>query len=136
MTQRARDNPSSSPPAACSTQPSDSHAVASAAQVLARGGDAHDVVLSADALQFVADLQPRFGARRQALLEQRRRVQRQLDGGRRPDFLPTTRHVRAGEWRVAPVPEELLDRRVEITGPVDRKMIINALNSGANVFMA
>jgi malate synthase len=105
-------------------------------QVLARGGAAHDAVLSADALQFVADLQRRFGARRQALLERRRRVQQQLDGGRRPDFLPTTRHVRAGDWRIAPVPEELLDRRVEITGPVDRKMIINALNSGANVFMA
>ncbi|MBX3464769.1 MAG: malate synthase A [Planctomycetes bacterium] len=95
-----------------------------------------DAVLSPAALAFVADLQRRFGARRQELLARRQDVLRQLAAGARPDFLPATAAVRAGDWRIAPVPAELQDRRVEITGPVDRKMIINALNSGASVFMA
>ena len=63
-------------------------------------------------------------------------MQREIDNGKLPDFLPETAGIRESEWRVAPIPKDLLDRRVEITGPVDRKMIINALNSGANVFMA
>ena len=62
--------------------------------------------------------------------------QQEIDAGQLPDFLPETAHIREGDWTVAPIPNDLLDRRVEITGPVDRKMIINALNSGANVFMA
>lgn len=89
-----------------------------------------------EALGFVAELQRAFGARRRELLERRARVQERLDRGWRPDFLEETREVRAGDWRVAPVPGDIADRRVEITGPVDRKMIINALNSGARVFMA
>src|SRR5205807_9830853 len=72
----------------------------------------------------------------QELLARRVARQRRLDAGERPDFLPETRSVREADWTVAPIPADLLDRRVEITGPVDRKMVINALNSGARVFMA
>ena len=93
-------------------------------------------ILSPEALAFVADLQRRFGARREELLQRRVGVLQKLATGTLPDFLPETAAIRAAEWRVAPVPVELQDRRVEITGPVDRKMVINALNSGACVFMA
>ncbi len=93
-------------------------------------------VLSPDALAFVALLERELGARRLELLARRRERQAEIDGGKLPDFLPETRAVREGDWRVAPAPADLLDRRVEITGPVDRKMMINALNSGASVFMA
>jgi malate synthase len=93
-------------------------------------------VLTPAALAFVADLQRHFDDRRRELLQRRAAVLRQLESGVLPDFLPETAAVRAGDWRIAPVPAELRDRRVEITGPVDRKMIINALNSGACVFMA
>jgi malate synthase len=95
-----------------------------------------EAILTPSALEFVAMLERRFGARRRALLERRREVQAKLDAGWKPDFLPETIGVRSGAWTVAPIPSDLLDRRVEITGPVDRKMVINALNSGANVFMA
>jgi malate synthase A len=95
-----------------------------------------DVVLTSEALSFVADLVRRFGARREALLAHRREMQKRFDAGERPHFRTETAHVREGEWTVAPIPADLLDRRVEITGPADRKMIINALNSGASVFMA
>ena len=93
-------------------------------------------VLSEEALGFVADLQRRFGAVREDLLE--RRIQRleEFSNGVRPDFLNYTLRVREGSWQEAPAPSDLLDRRVEITGPVERKMMINALNSGASVFMA
>ena len=93
-------------------------------------------ILTPEALAFVAKLHRAFDGRRRELLARRARVQAELDGGRLPDFLPETRDVRAGDWKVAPTPPDLLDRRVEITGPVDRKMVINALNSGARVFMA
>jgi malate synthase len=93
-------------------------------------------VLTADAVAFVEDLTRRFRVRIEELLTRRRVRQAQLDQGVRPDFLAETAGVRAGDWRVAPTPADLQDRRVEITGPVDRKMIINALNSGAQVFMA
>ena len=93
-------------------------------------------ILSPEALAFVADLQRRFNARREELLQRRVGVLQNLATGTLPDFLPETAAIRAAEWRVAPVPAELQDRRVEITGPVDRKMVINALNSGACVFMA
>src|SRR6185295_9505693 len=85
---------------------------------------------------FVADLHRRFDPRRKALLQRRKEVLGRIAAGQLPDFLPETANVRSAEWRVAAVPAELHDRRVEITGPVDRKMIINALNSGASVFMA
>jgi malate synthase len=93
-------------------------------------------VLNPDALAFVARLHRAFDSRRRELLARRARVQADLDQGWLPDFLPETRAVRQGDWRVAPLPPDLLDRRVEITGPVDRKMVINALNSGARMFMA
>ncbi len=99
------------------------------------GGRAAEVLTPA-ALAFVADLHRRFDARRRELLALRVERQARLDAGERPDFLPETAEIRAEDWRVAPLPADLLDRRVEITGPVDRKMIINALNSGAKVFMA
>ena len=93
-------------------------------------------VLTPEALSFVADLSRRFGWRREELLERRSALQARWDTGWRPTFLPETAHIREAEWTVAPLPKDLLDRRVEITGPTDRKMVINALNSGANVFMA
>jgi malate synthase len=93
-------------------------------------------ILSPAALEFLADLQRTFGARRKDLLAARVARQNQLDAGIKPDFLPETKHIRDSEWRCAPIPSDIQDRRVEITGPVDRKMIINALNSGAHVFMA
>jgi malate synthase len=95
-----------------------------------------DRILTKDALTLVADLERTFGARRRALLARRREVQQRLDAGRVPEFPPETADVRGGDWRVAPVPDILRNRRVEITGPVDAKMMINALNSGADVFMA
>ena len=107
-----------------------------AAQLLAPVSADLQPVLTPEALAFVADLQRRFGPRRKALLARRTGVLQRLAKGTLPDFLPETANVRASDWRIAPVPAELLDRRVEITGPVDRKMVINALNSGANVFMA
>jgi malate synthase len=93
-------------------------------------------VLTADAVAFVVGLQRAFNARRKELLAARVARQVRLDAGERPDFLPETKGIRESEWTVAPLPKDLLDRRVEITGPVERKMIINALNSGAKVFMA
>jgi malate synthase len=93
-------------------------------------------ILSPEALAFFATLQREFNPRRRQLLGQRALRQQSLDRGERPVFLPETRQVRESAWRVLPVPEDLEDRRVEITGPVDRKMVINALNSGANCYMA
>jgi malate synthase len=93
-------------------------------------------VLTPEALAFVADLARRFAPRVAELLAARKARQARIDAGEPLKFLEETRLVRDGDWRVAPLPADLLDRRVEITGPVDRKMIINALNSGANVFMA
>ncbi|HEX6160054.1 MAG TPA: malate synthase A, partial [Thermoanaerobaculia bacterium] len=96
----------------------------------------YETVLSDDALDFVAMLHREFNARRLELLRAREERKPRLDAGELPDFLPETKEIRESDWTVAPVPADLQDRRVEITGPVDRKMIINALNSGANVFMA
>jgi malate synthase len=93
-------------------------------------------ILTADARAFLSKLAARFEPRRQELLARRQTVQQEIDHGKLPDFLPETAEIRQSEWKVAPIPKDLLDRRVEITGPVDRKMIINALNSGANVYMA
>lgn len=97
---------------------------------------AHAAILTPDALRFVEILQQEFNARRLVLLAARRERQSRLNAGHMPDFLTDTAAVRRGDWRVAPLPADLQDRRVEITGPVDRKMVINALNSGANCFMA
>jgi len=98
--------------------------------------DGLDRVLTPPAVAFVEDLVRRFRPRIDDLLAHRRGAQLKNDNGMPLDFLQETSHVRAGDWRIAPVPTDLQDRRVEITGPVDRKMIINALNSGASVYMA
>ena len=96
----------------------------------------HQPILSSDAMDFVSSLVERFGPRVSQLLQAREDRQRHIDAGELPDFLPETREIRQSDWSVAPIPKDLLDRRVEITGPTERKMIINALNSGAKVFMA
>lgn len=93
-------------------------------------------ILTPEALEFVVKLQRNFNKRRLELLAARVEKQKQIDAGKLPDFLPETKAVREGDWVAAPIPADLQDRRVEITGPVDRKMIINALNSGAKVFMS
>ena len=105
-------------------------------QISGAGDKLSDEILTPEVLKFVLDLERRFGPRRRELLAARTERQGRLDAGERPDFLPQTAEIRKGNWTVAPLPADLLDRRVEITGPVDRKMIINALNSGASVFMA
>jgi malate synthase len=98
--------------------------------------DAYRELLSAEALEFLAHLAKEFEPRRQQLLERRKTRQAEIDSGKLPDFLEETAAIRSSDWAVAAIPKDLEDRRVEITGPVDRKMIINALNSGASVFMA
>ncbi|MCU1338347.1 MAG: malate synthase [Bryobacterales bacterium] len=111
---------------------------------LARNGVKIDVpippgceeILTPEAIAFVADLHRKFDSQRKALLDRRMQRQQSIDAGQLPDFLPETESIRRNNYTVAPIPQDLLDRRVEITGPVDRKMVINALNSGANVFMA
>src|SRR5437867_4899828 len=95
-----------------------------------------EAILTPPALRFVADLARRFESTRQELLARRAARLKELEEGRLPDFLPETRALRERDWTVAPIPGDLLERKVEITGPVDRKMVINALNSGASVFMA
>jgi malate synthase len=105
-------------------------------RVLAPLRPAYAEILTTEARHFVADLARRFTERVDTLLARRQKVQAAIDAGQAPDFLPETAAIRESEWTVAPIPADLTDRRVEITGPVDRKMIINALNSGANVFMA
>ena len=89
-----------------------------------------------DALEFFNELHKHFNARRLALLTARDEHQKRLDAGVLPDFLPETKHIRDADWTIAPLPADLQDRRVEITGPVERKMVINALNSGAKMFMS
>src|SRR6476659_3172670 len=93
-------------------------------------------ILTADALKFLGQLSREFGDRREQLLHRRHVRQQEIDAGKLPGFLEETASIRGADWTVAPIPKDLLDRRVEITGPVERKMLINALNSGANVFMA
>lgn len=105
-------------------------------QVTGRVTPAFAEILTPGALRFVAGLVRLAEPRRQELLARRAERQREFDAGTLPDFLPETKSVREGNWRIAPIPRDLQDRRVEITGPVDRKMVINALNSGARMFMA
>lgn len=93
-------------------------------------------ILTPEALEFVVKLHRKFNATRKELLKAREERQAQIDKGILPDFLPETKEIREGDWVAAPIPADLQDRRVEITGPVERKMIINALNSGAKMFMA
>src|ERR1700728_3138009 len=98
--------------------------------------DRYNDILTPEALGFAVALQREFNGRRKELLAAREARQLRIDAGERPDFLPETARIRDADWTIAPLPADLQDRRVEITGPVDRKMIINALNSGAKVFMA
>jgi malate synthase len=95
-----------------------------------------DEILTPEALNFIEQLERNFGARRNELLQFRQKRQEEINSGKLPNFLPETKHIRNGDWTIAPLPKDLQDRRVEITGPTDRKMVINALNSGAKVFMA
>ncbi len=105
-------------------------------QVLADCPPQFAEILTPQALDFVAELHRRFGQRRKALLAARAARQAEFDAGKLPDFLPETKEIREKDWRVAAQPKDMLDRRVEITGPTDRKMVINALNCGAATFMA
>ena len=93
-------------------------------------------ILTKDAIEFVVKLHRKFNDTRKQLLEDRRERQKEIDKGVFPDFLDDTISVREGDWQVGNIPDDLQDRRTEITGPVDRKMVINALNSGAKVYMA
>ena len=106
--------------------------------IVVRGamGPRFDEILTPEALAFLGALHRKFDPQRRYVLARRTERQKKFDAGWAPDFLPDTRRIRDADWKISPVPADLLDRRVEITGPVDRKMIINALNSGAKVFMA
>jgi malate synthase len=105
-------------------------------EIAGAGGDAADRVLTPEALEFVAALHEEFEPRRRDILEAREERKARIAAGELPGFPEETADVREGDWRVPPAPADLVDRRVEITGPVERKMMINALNSGAKVFMA
>ncbi len=109
--------------------PAGLHASAPISQEFAR-------ILTPEALAFVAKLHRNFEARRQELLARRAARQKEFDAGKLPDFLPETKSIRDANWTISPQPKDMLDRRVEITGPTDRKMVINALNCGASTFMA
>jgi malate synthase len=105
-------------------------------EINARAVPEQSSILTPEALAFIAGLARKFEPVRQSLLQNRVRRQAELDAGKNPDFLAETAAVRNGDWTIAPVPDELQDRRVEITGPAERKMLINGLNAGANVYMA
>src|SRR3954463_14968796 len=111
-------------------------ATATGIETLGRSSPEFATILTPEALAFVEKLERKFGARRHELLARRAARQKEFDAGKLPDFLAETKEIRASEWRIAPQPQDMLDRRVEITGPTDRKMVINALNSGASTFMA
>jgi malate synthase len=105
-------------------------------QVIGEMGDRYDRVLNTSSLSLLGDLERQFGPRRRGLLERRAERQMAFDRGQLPGFLAETRHVREASWQVAPPVPALINRRVEITGPTDRKMTVNALNSGANIWLA
>jgi len=105
-------------------------------EILGQLSPEFEEILTPQALDFIASLQRAFGKRRNELLQKRKELQLEIDEGKTLDFLPETENIRRSEWTITPIPDELQDRRVEITGPVERKMIINALNSAAKVFMA
>jgi malate synthase len=113
-----------------------SHSLPAGVQIAAKIEPGFETILTSEALGFVAKLHRQFEARRQELLARRAVRQKEFDAGKLPDFLPETANIRSSEWKIAPQPGDMLDRRVEITGPTDRKMVINALNCGASTFMA
>src|SRR5215469_11258826 len=98
---------------------------------IATRNEVETLILTPEARRFLTNLAREFESRRRELLQRRQARQKHLNAGAMPDFLPDTADIRKSNWKVAPIPHDLLDRRVEITGPPDRKMIINALNSGA-----
>ena len=112
------------------------HADSNGVQVVGEVTSEFQQILTPEALAFVAKLERNFRARRLECLQRRKDRQARLDGGEALDFLPDTKHIRESDWKCAPIPADIRDRRVEITGPTDRKMVINALNSGAKIFMA
>ncbi len=114
----------------------DTHISVPGVELRGAWGPRYEEVLNEETVAFLAALQRKFNPTRLRLLRRREARQQELDAGALPDFLRETKEVRDSDWTVAPIPPDLLDRRVEITGPVDRKMIVNALNSGAKVFMA
>lgn len=105
-------------------------------QIIGKLHPGYQEILTEGALYFLEKLHQHFEESRKDLLARRKIIQRQIDNGRKPNFLSETEYIRKGNWTIAPLPEDLLDRRVEITGPTERKMVINALNSGAKAFMA
>ena len=105
-------------------------------EILGNTNEAQEEILTPEALEFASLLHQKYNPKRLELLNHRKFRQTEIDSGTLPHFLPETESIRQGDWKTAPIPDDLLDRRVEITGPVDRKMIINALNSGVKVFMA
>src|SRR5918999_1715215 len=113
----------------------DTRAYAEGVEINAPIPDEFAEILTPEAVAFVAKLSREFGGRVDEILEKRKGFQQRIDAGENPDFLSETQDIREGDWRVAPVPDDLQDRRVEITGPPDRKMLINALNSGASTYM-
>ncbi len=116
--------------------PATETAAGSGVKITAPSKPEYAEILTPQALALVAKLHRAFDSRRKELLARRVEVQSKLDNGWLPDFLEETKSIRDGDWKVGRIPPDLLDRRVEITGPVDRKMVINALNSGARMFMA
>lgn len=104
-------------------------------QITGQYTEGYAEILTTEALEFIKALQVNFNKRRLSLLKAREQRQKRINKGELPDFLPETKHIRESDWTIAPLPKDLQDRRVEITGPVERKMVINALNSGAKVFM-
>lgn len=105
-------------------------------EIIGEKTTASEEILTPEALQFIYSLHEQFNNRRKEILTKREARQKELSSGTQLDFLEETAHIREAEWTIAPLPQDLQDRRVEITGPVDRKMVINALNSGAKTFMA
>ena len=98
--------------------------------------DSYNEILSPEAINFLIELHNKFNTKRIDLLEKRKEREKLINNGHLPDFLTSTSEIRNQDWKVAPVPKDLQNRKVEITGPTDRKMVINALNSGANAYMA
>lgn len=105
-------------------------------EIIGEQKDTFKDILSSEALVFITNLVDKFNTRILELLQEREKRQLRIQNGETPNFLDSTKSIRSGDWKVASIPDDLLDRRVEITGPTDRKMVINALNSGASVFMA
>jgi malate synthase len=106
------------------------------ATIIGKAVSGTDLILTPEALDFIEKLHVKFDKRRIELLQLRQERQKEIDAGKKLDFLPETEWIRKSDWTVAPLPEDMKDRRVEITGPTNRKMLINALNSGAKMFMA